>query len=469
MLEYGEEIVPLRREEYALEVRSGRLWFEVWTEARTISRRILNIERRASGVLDCTVHRFGGKPGRLSFLDLDRPQTAYKSISGIRQSFSEQFRRMLYRQFPGWEIESVSCGLDLQRSFSSVFPRARLSRGNQQIAAMACSAVEDEPTMLTFALIWFDHVRTHGRQGMHGSLCLFLPETAGNLTAHRLKWLNGEILEPRIFRFNSHGSAGEVDPRDLGNLDTRVSPHYVPPRVNREHVALMARLEMIPGVGCCPELNGAISIRSQGVEFARIENGKVLLGIEQKTQLGANETADVEAFATQISQLDAVPAPLISSEQWMESVVRSNIAVIDPTLLPAPIHGQVLSFAAGDRDIVDLLGVSSFGQLAILEMKTSEDIHLPLQALDYWMRVRWHAQRSELQHLFPGIMVTDKAPRLLLVAPAMSFHSSNSTILRYFSPDIEVERVGINLDWQRQFKVVLRLSGAEAPISHESS
>ena len=224
MLEYGEEMTRLAPGQYALELRAGRVWIEVSCETRSISRRILAIERHATGVLDCTVQRFGGKYGQLSFLDLDRPQSAHKALCGTRQSFTEQFRRMLSRQFPGWEICTLSCGMDLQRSFSPVFPRARLKRGNQQVAALACPDVQDENAMLTFALIWHHHVSAHGAQGTRTALCLFMPDTAGCLAANRLRWLTGKGFEARIFRFNAHGSAGEVDAHDLGNLQTRVSP-----------------------------------------------------------------------------------------------------------------------------------------------------------------------------------------------------------------------------------------------------
>jgi hypothetical protein len=222
LLEYGDEAVRLRPGEYSLEIRTDRLWIEAWGETRSIARRILTIERHSPGVLDCTVHRFGGKPGKLSFLDLDRPQTAHKAHFGTRQNFAEQFRRMLYRQFPGWEIAALSCGLDLQRSLSSVFPRAWLTRGNHQIAALACPSLREEPSLLTFALLWHNHLRLHGCDGTQTSLALFLPDTAGNLTAHRLRWLTAQPLNARLFRFNVHGSAGEVDGRDLGNLDTRL-------------------------------------------------------------------------------------------------------------------------------------------------------------------------------------------------------------------------------------------------------
>jgi hypothetical protein len=417
MVEYGEEITRLAPNQYALELRAGRVWIEVLSETRSICRRILAIDRRAIGVLDCTVQRFGGKSGKLSFLDLDRPQSAHKALCGTRQSFTEQFRRMLSRQFPGWEICTLSCGMDLQRSLSPVFPRARLRRGNQQVAALACPDIQDESAMLTSALIWHHHLCALGGQETHTSLCLFLPDTAGCLTAHRLPWLTGKTLETRLFRFNAHGSAGEVDARDLGNLQTRVSPHYVQAALSADLSALLARLTAIDGIGYCPELNGGISMRCRGLEFARIENGRLLLGIETKREVSASHIQDVEQLAAQISDpgMTAVPAsatcmrrPGLQTfpERWLESSVRSSLSTIDASLLQNPVHGQVLTFAAGDRDLIDLLAVSCSGRLAVLELKASEDIHLPVQALDYWMRIAWHAQNGELEHLFPAFHLT---------------------------------------------------------------
>ena len=397
LLEYGEPAVNLNPGEYALEIRSGRLFIEAWAETRSLSRHVLTIERQAPGILDCTVQRFGGKAGKLSLLDLDRPQTAHKAQCGERQNFAEQFRRMLFRQFPGWSLPALSCGMDLQRSFSSVFPRAALRRGNQQIAVLACGSAADESALLTYALIWHDHLEAHSRPGTQTSLALFLPDRCGNLTAHRLKWLNGRALNAMLFRYNSHGSAGEVDPADLGNLQTRVGA-----RSRGRHARLMS---------------------------------------------------------------PAVQA----SERALEHEVRSHLESIEASLVPDLVHDQVIAFAAGDRDVVDLLAISRSGRLAVLELKASEDIHLPLQALDYWMRIRWHAERGELRHLFPGVAVSKAAPQLLLVAPAMAFHSANACVLRYFSPEIEVERVGLNSDWPRALKVTMRLRGSDAPISHGSS
>ncbi len=478
-LEYGENPIPLMPGCYALEIRSGRLSIEIWDETRSVSRRILTVERHSTGVLDCTIHKFGGQPSRLTFLDLDRPQTVHRTRMGQRQNFAEQFRRMLQRQFPGWEIETLSAALDLQHSFSSVFPRAKVTRGSHTLAAMACPSLDDEPAFLTFALIWHHHLQSRRRNQGQTSLCLFLPEAAGNLTAHRLRWLTGQSLCPRLFRFNQHGSAGEVDPQDLGNLQTRLASIYVPPQLTSDVQALLNELKAFDSVGCITEIQGAVSVRCRGLEFARLENGRILLGIEDKKEICQSRHFEVTNLARALSNLSAakqsaaVSAPDATppqfSERWLESIIRGHLSYIDPDLLQDPIHSQVLTFAAADRDLIDLLAVSHAGRLALLELKVAEDIHLPLQALDYWMRVAWHSQRDELRHLFPASVLQSLPPKLFLVAPAMAFHSSNADIFRYFSNEIEVERIGINSDWRNNLRVVLRLKGADLPISHGST
>jgi hypothetical protein len=464
VLEEGGELIRLSPGEYSIEIRAGRLWVEAWPEAASLSRRILSVDNHKPGILDCRIHRFGGEPGKLSFLDLHKPQTSRRTINGTRQNFSEQFRRMLFRQFPGWNIASLSCGMDLQRSFSPLFPRAKLTKGREVIAAMACPGKSDEPELLTFALLWFHYLRGSCKPEVRISLCLFLPDGAGNLTAHRLRWLRSDVLRPRIFRFNEHGSAGEVDPQDLGNLQTEVSARYVPPQIGPEVRALLLRLENLPGLGYCYELNGAVSLRCRGTEFARAEAGRLFLGLEQRREIELRQMAEIEDFARRLSNL-ALAHPAFP-ERWLESAVRMHLPAIDPTLRLQPLHSQVLTFAAGDRSVIDLLAASTEGKLTVLELKASEDIHLPMQALDYWIRVKWHAERGELQHLFPDTALIPAAPKLVLLAPAISFHSANATVLSYFSPGIDVERVGANSHWRQQFRVVLRLRGAAAPISH---
>ncbi len=146
-------------------------------------------------------------------------------------------------------------------------------------------------------------------------------------------------------------------------------------------------------------------------------------------------------------------------EAWLESQVRQNIETLNPHLLPNPVYGQVPAFTAADRGVMDLLAADRNGRLSVIELKAAEDLHLPLQALDYWLRVKWHLDRREFARngYFPGVTLRNTPPKLLLVSPALDVHPTNERVLRYFSPEVEVERVGISVEWRKKLRVVFRM------------
>jgi hypothetical protein len=135
---------------------------------------------------------------------------------------------------------------------------------------------------------------------------------------------------------------------------------------------------------------------------------------------------------------------------------------VDSRLNPAHVYSQVPAFSASDRAMIDVLASTSDGRLAVLELKADEDIHLPLQGLDYWARVLWHHQRGEFQQYgyFPGVQLSPRPPLLVLVAPSLRVHPAADTILRYFSPQIEWTLVGVDERWREGIKVIYRKSAA---------
>jgi hypothetical protein len=96
--------------------------------------------------------------------------------------------------------------------------------------------------------------------------------------------------------------------------------------------------------------------------------------------------------------------------------------------------------------------------LAILELKADEDIHLPMQGIDYWARVEWHRSRGEFERFgyFPGRQLAPQPPMLLLVAPALRVHPATDTLLRYIAPEIDVALVGIDERWREELRVIFR-------------
>jgi hypothetical protein len=109
--------------------------------------------------------------------------------------------------------------------------------------------------------------------------------------------------------------------------------------------------------------------------------------------------------------------------------------------------------------------VDHTGRLAVIELKASADLQLPLQALDYWIRVKWHLDRGEFPTYgyFAGIPLRPEPPRLLLVSPSLEFHPSTETVLSFFAPAIDVERIGLAVEWRKGLQVMFRLPGAQRP------
>ena len=142
----------------------------------------------------------------------------------------------------------------------------------------------------------------------------------------------------------------------------------------------------------------------------------------------------------------------------MQSLLAQQIAILGQDLAPIETYEQVPAVSGTERGVIDLLAVNSVGRLVVVELKASEDIHLPLQALDYWMRAYRHLQSGEFERQgdFRVRGVSSQPPLLLLVSPALQFHSAGETILRYFSPSVETVRVGLNENWREELQVVFR-------------
>ncbi len=115
-------------------------------------------------------------------------------------------------------------------------------------------------------------------------------------------------------------------------------------------------------------------------------------------------------------------------EAWLQSTLAGDLSQIDDSLGGQMIYQQVPAFAAADRAMLDLLTVTRARRLAILELKAGEDLHFPLQALDYWIRVHWLQQQRnasgegtlEQNGYFPGIPLSAPCGAFVLYRPCLA-------------------------------------------------
>ncbi|MDZ4801890.1 MAG: hypothetical protein SGI92_27360 [Bryobacteraceae bacterium] len=457
--EPGEEPMPLVMGSYEIRLDGTRLLFQVWTTGRNLVRRVTAVASEKAGQLDLTIERFGKRTGMLQLLDVARPAAAQKTKRAGRLAFREHFRRFLTRQFPTWKVGELSCEADLEHSLSPVYPRAFLRKGSTGWAALGAATASDADHALTFGLIWLDYLRRREAKIAVEGLAIFLPEGHEKATCHRIRHLNLEAAKYKAF-VHADGWEMPVDVADSGNIDT-----HLPDRAVRLWVPDWVRAlggEMV-------DTAGEVSLRVRGLEFARWTGSELRVGIDSKRVVTESGASEIRSLAEEIGRMRDGSAgdhrSLLWSacpERWLESRIRRDLPAIDAGLT-GEVYGQAPTFAAGERGVLDLLAAGSDGRLTVLELKASEDIHLPLQALDYWARVKWHLERGEfgMKGYFPGQRIGRLSPRILLVAPALHFHPTTETILRYVTSDAEVERIGLAATWRSELKVVFRARGCE--------
>ena len=451
LLEPGEPRFLLNPENFSCELRSSRLSIHVWDAGRALFRKIRKVKSERAGQLELQTEHFGNRTGDLTLLDLSRPRSQPQARRGERLAFRERLRRYLNRQFPSWQVAELSAEPDLEHSLSPAYPRASVRKGSSVWACIGAPPESDPDSVLTFGLIWYDYLKHRETKRKVEGLAIFVPEAKERTTALRLLWLEG--IRSRLFVYSPEDYETAVDLTDSGNLLSGLEPvRLQAPRSTLS--SGLTPLWQVPGIEAMDARDGSTSLRIRGYEFARVN------GTADRDLLPLACELSVRRSATAADRQSKLY--LSCPELWLEGQVRASLRTIDASLLEKPVHSQMPAYAATDRGIIDLLACDTEGQLVILELKASQDLHLPLQALDYWIRVKRESEQGRLSALFPGIELRRSAPRLLLVAPALEFHPATPIILKYFSPLIDVQQIGLAMDWRSEIAVAFRLHGAES-------
>jgi len=351
------------------------------------------------------------------------------------------------------------------------------------------SADETQPSVdaaLTFGILWMDHQRQRlaGRAQVEG-LKLFLPRGRSEVVRQRAANLNADLAKWQIYELDERGESVEAfDVADSGNINSRLT-RAVDGRAARERFApSIARIrEVVPEAEISIESAAEIIFRLHGLEFARARTTPVAGSFRNSEAilfgLGPAEYVLDEQSAPLFSELlqrvteerqpfgsHTNPFYRLAPERWLESLIVEQVRAIDERLDQRFVYSQVPAFAAADRAMLDVLTCTLDGRLAVLELKANEDIHLPLQGLDYWVRVRWHQQHGDFASngYFAG-RVSDAPPILFLVAPALRVHPTTDTLLRYLSPRIEWHLVRVDEHWREGVRVVNRKRAGAVPVS----
>jgi len=522
--EDGKILFDMRSAKYQLATEHGRCTLQLWSEDRNLVRRVSAAIERGSArdrMLRLTVQRFGqARPSSLEIL-ADRDRRTPSTREATRLRYLKALERVMLRanadDWGEWTSEGFRTAMDLEKSFGPAYARGSLVHGQQAWAVIAVNAEESQVTVdgiLTLGVLWLAHCReSSGGRRLYCGLRLIVPRGMATLTLSRLAWMNTDAAQWELWEFDEKSEEMERrDAEDQGNLTTRLI-HAPDEAAARERFAESAARVM----DLVPEAMREVveqRIRSgvemafllHGLEFARVRMGYAGQSFNRVQEItfgaGANETPLTEDNAGELRELVARlfarrtaggasngsgeaatagaddeasagsrpdrrdPLYRMQSERWLESVLWRDVSLIDAHLDATHVYTQVPAFAAADRGMLDLLSVDKSGRLAVIELKVEEDLHLALQGLDYWVRVRWHHQQNPDQNsglgefqrngYFGGVRLAEGAPRLYLVAPALRVHPATEVVLRYLSPRVDWTLVAIDERWRRKMKVIWR-------------
>jgi hypothetical protein len=307
-------------------------------------------------------------------------------------------------------------------------------------------------------------------------LRIFFPQGAARTVFHRIAALLPGI-QVQLYEYSKESGRTKLcDSLDTGNVQSWLAQRRETEAVLQSAQAFLDELR-----GDAPEAIQAhpipgtnyLDVRYRGLTFARWQPDAIFFGAgDPQRLLSATSRSDFNRLLKNLRDHrspcnDGHSHPFYRAvpERWLESMIAADPSRVDARLDSRFVYSQVPALSIGDRGIMDLVGVTRDGRLTVLELKAQEDIHMPLQAVDYWQRVRWHHAREEFTRYgyFPGVTLDPRPPRLLLIAPSLRFHPATDTILRQLNPEIEIERIGVSEHWRRGIKVVLRQGTSALP------
>jgi hypothetical protein len=478
-LENGEPIFDFATARYSI-TGEGKCVLHLWSEERNAVRRVLDAELK-SRVLHLSVLRFGQSQPTVLEICADRDQCTPTALRAIRTRYRQIFERVLQRQFPGSKLDSVSSRADLEHSCSPVYTRGLLHAGQSAFAVLGVNADETQSSIdaaLTFGILWMDRQREQlAAHAQVEGLKLFAPAGRADVLRQRMAHLDHAAAKWQLYELDERAeTCAPLDCNDSGNIVTRLVRAVDAPAAHARFAASIARIKSLaPACEVHVESPSEIVFRLHGLEFARARMAPVpgsfrndeaiTFGLwpAEYTLDETNETFFRE-LVTRLAQhrqahgIQGDPIFRLCPERWLESLIIRDVRAIDERFDQCFVYSQVPAFTSADRAMIDVLTCTVDGRLAILELKADEDIHLPLQGLDYWARVRWHQQNGGFLRngYFAGRELSDAPPLLYLVAPALRTHPSTDVLLRYLSPQIEWSVVQVDERWREFVRVVNR-------------
>ena len=479
---------------YSLETQAGWVVAHWWSPAYNIVRRIESATMRGSH-LRLLCRRMGQSRSQAVWL---RPRAAGKNISQDREEFRLQLLAAIRQHWPEWKARI--CG-----PTSSPWTKVLLESGGQFMAVLATGPCENRAAhdaALTQLLLWRHSLQTRPPRRIPAGWHLIFPDTSPEMTdglesspvvlpqsawktaALRISGLRKD-RPIQLWLFSHERPLSQPEPLPLPALVSQIGRAS---DSSREFSAtareLAHRAEAIcPSVKLERDGSGGACLQLHGLEIARqargLERGEAEfvfgLGGEEQSPLTAENWPLFQHWISQLCQFRRAKPDSLGAmfpqdvherniwyttqpEAWLQSLLRNDLGNLDPDWNPDRVYSQVVVSVAGDAGRLDLLLLNRAGRICILELKTSEDADFPLQALEYWLRIRQLHRDGRLQAAgyFPGRELAPAAPLLFLIAPALRRHPAHEILLAEISAEVPLTQLLLNENWRAGPRLIER-------------
>jgi hypothetical protein len=385
----------------------------------------------------------------------------------------ELLRQWLKLNFPACKIMWAGKRSDLARSISGRFLRAIFqTRGHHSLLiAVDPDAGSEAHLALSQALLWLACPAVENRIKAPASIHFLIPSGSSSILNHRCQYLNRKRVDAKVWEYEEgksfQVSRAETSCAGVEDKDFRW-PVTGPFRWSAQ---LEQVLKMAPDlIRRYPRFYDYDSLRLWGLEFAQAtgsDRNRICFGVgmprielnEDNYDCLRNLVNEIMFFRRPDSPDTQHPYYKLQAERWLESLILENIPELFPEMAPESVYSQIPVYVGKDPGRVDILGADLRGTLTVMELKVSEDADMPVQALDYWGRVIRHNANGDFKRrgYFSEINLNRQRPKIYLVSPVFSFHSSTESLLRYLEPELEVWKIAINEDWRCGVKILRRV------------
>jgi len=497
-------VATITRDNFEFSVEWGKLIFAWWNDGVSQSWRVTAYEIDR-GELRMQAARGVGRETAILTLRDPSKWHEFREIENLplgerRKVYAETLARLITNNFEGAKIQRATTGADRSRSVVGRYARLILKLNGEVVLAAGVSEAESQADIdgvIAAELVWlaaFNEKRDQREQAKRLWVCL--PKGRSQTAIERLTLLDVSHLGARIECFELNESAEEMVSVRPATQDELLNSHpreLIWPGDREPDERWRGRI-----VSLAPDLietrldarSGGEHFTINGLEFARISaGGNAKFGVaglhsESRAEGDTNlvtltdsNFGKLESLAGEIARYRSADSPnrrhplyLLRAEAWLESLLRRSISRFDATLDERFVYSQIPAWRADERSVIDLLTVNYEGRLVVIEIKAAEDPQLPLQGMDYWLRVEQARLRIEFKKrgLFEGVVIAEQPPLLYLVAPRLRFHRTFSAVARCIAPQIEAYQIGINTNWREGVKVHSR-ERVNSGKSHEAT